>query len=279
MRDATSSFSGDDATAVTEAPRIAPSCTAARPTPPAAPSTISSSPGSHARDRPEHVVGGAVRDAEGGRVPVVDAVRDAARRSRPPTTTSSANAPKSPVPNTRSPTDRVGDAVGDLDDDTGELAAGDERRRHLDLVLVRDEQHVGEVDRGRVRPGPAPAPARATATGGPRPARPRARRTRGRRRRAPQLTDRARPAARFSTNASAPSCASSLPNTTGCNSRIRSHAPRGVRDAQPDELFHRRDRERAVGRDPLRERDGGVQHLVGRDHRVDQPELVRRARR
>ena len=40
-----SSFSSDDATAVTVAPSATPSCTAARPTPPPAPSTTSSSPG------------------------------------------------------------------------------------------------------------------------------------------------------------------------------------------------------------------------------------------
>ena len=42
---AASSFSADEATAVTVAPRAAPSCTAAVPTPPPAPSTTSSSPG------------------------------------------------------------------------------------------------------------------------------------------------------------------------------------------------------------------------------------------
>ena len=42
----------------------------------------------------------------------------------------------------------------------GELAARYERRRHADLVLVRDQQHVGEVDRRRVDPHPTcPAPA------------------------------------------------------------------------------------------------------------------------
>ena len=42
---ATSSFSAVSATAVTVAPSTAPTCTAALPTPPPAPSTMSSSPG------------------------------------------------------------------------------------------------------------------------------------------------------------------------------------------------------------------------------------------
>src|SRR5437588_665763 len=40
------------------------------------------------------------------------------------------------------------------DDDTGELAPGNERRRHFDLVLVRDDQHVGVVDGRRAHPHP-----------------------------------------------------------------------------------------------------------------------------
>ena len=102
--------------------------------------------------RAQHVVGGAVGDAE----------RRGGLRRRPrrgcgvsdvgaPTTASSANAPTSAVPMTRSPTATSVDVVGDLVDDAGELAAGDERRRHLELVLAGDEQHVGEVDRRGAR--------------------------------------------------------------------------------------------------------------------------------
>ena len=186
--------SGDDATAVTEAPRMAPSLHRGEADAAAAPSTISSSPVSHPRERSEHVVGGAMRDAEGG--------QRGDRRRRPgrgatvsaPTTTSSANAPKSPVPKTRSPT--TGSATPSATSVTtpANSLPGNERRRHLDLVLVRDEQHVGVVDRGRVRPGPAPARPEHRRREVLDPHARRARRTPGRRPRAPQLTGCARPA-------------------------------------------------------------------------------------
>jgi len=41
-------------------------------------------------------------------------------------------------------------SFGHFRNEAGELAAGPERGRHLDLVFVRDEQHVGVVDRRRV---------------------------------------------------------------------------------------------------------------------------------
>ena len=84
----------------------------------------------------------------------VDAVGHARRRVAAPTTTSSANAPTIVVPD-----DPVADrdgagsdvrALAHLDDRAGELAARHERGRHADLVLVGDQQHVGEVDRGGV---------------------------------------------------------------------------------------------------------------------------------
>ena len=46
----------------------------------------------------------------------------------------------------------------------GELAAGDERQRRGHLVLVGDQQHVGEVDRGGCDPDPHLAVDRARAT-------------------------------------------------------------------------------------------------------------------
>ena len=73
---ATSSFSGDDATAVTVAPSSTPSWTAARPTPPPAPRTTSSSPSPDAGDRAQHVVRGAMGHAERGGDALVDAGRD-----------------------------------------------------------------------------------------------------------------------------------------------------------------------------------------------------------
>ena len=39
--------------------------------------------------------------------------------------------------------------VAGLDDYPGEFAAGHEWRRHADLVLVGDQQHIGKVHRGR----------------------------------------------------------------------------------------------------------------------------------
>src|SRR4051812_42692824 len=99
---ATSSLSSDEATAVTDAPRRAPSCTAARPTPPPAPSTTSSSPG--CTRATECNTWKAVRwatpkaAAAASSTPsgvLVNAVAD--------TTISSAKAPTSAEPKTRSP--------------------------------------------------------------------------------------------------------------------------------------------------------------------------------
>ena len=72
---ATSSFSSDDATAVTEAPSTAASCTAASPTPPPAPSTMTLVARLHPGHRAQHVVRGAVGDAEAGGGAIVDARR------------------------------------------------------------------------------------------------------------------------------------------------------------------------------------------------------------
>ena len=73
-----SSFSADDATAVTDAPSTTPSCTAARPTPPPAPSTTAPPPA--ARPATERSTWYAVRCAtpNAAAMPVVDAVGDAA---------------------------------------------------------------------------------------------------------------------------------------------------------------------------------------------------------
>ena len=69
---------------------------------------------------------------------VVDAVRDARSATSRPTTASSANAPTSAVPMTRSPTATPVDAVGRPRRPTpANSLPGHERRRHLDLVLVR----------------------------------------------------------------------------------------------------------------------------------------------
>ena len=89
-----------------------PSCTAARPTPPPAPSTTSSSPGcTAATDRSTwYAVRCATPNAAASAV--VDAVGDGRHRRRGRRTTSSANAPTSAVPNTRSPTAGVDHVVG-----------------------------------------------------------------------------------------------------------------------------------------------------------------------
>ena len=100
---ATSSFSRDDATAVTEAPSSAPSCTAARPTPPPAPRTTSSSPGcSRATERSTWY---AVRWAT-PKAAACGSSTPAGMRVTASTeiAASSANAPTNPVPLTRSPT-------------------------------------------------------------------------------------------------------------------------------------------------------------------------------
>ena len=62
--------------------------------------------GLHRGDRSEHVVRGAVRDAECGGVPVVDRRPGLRWSAAAGTTTSSANAPRRHVPKTRSPTGR-----------------------------------------------------------------------------------------------------------------------------------------------------------------------------
>ena len=102
---ATSSFSGDDATAVTVAPSRAPSWTAARPTPPPAPSTTSSSPGcSSATERSTwYAVRCATPKAAAWRTSTPSGKR---RTASAPITTSSAKAPAMVVPTTRSPTAR-----------------------------------------------------------------------------------------------------------------------------------------------------------------------------
>lgn len=102
----------------------------------------------HGRDRAQHVVRGAVRHAERRREPVVNAVGDVAHciggddhllgeRTRDPRSEDMIA------------DNRVGDPGADLFDHARVLAAGDERRRQRDLVLVGDEEDVGEVDGGR----------------------------------------------------------------------------------------------------------------------------------
>ena len=62
------------------------------------------------------------------------------------TTTSSAKAPTKHEPKTRSPTPTPVDALADLGDHAGELAARDEGQWRGHLVRVGDHQQVGEVD-------------------------------------------------------------------------------------------------------------------------------------
>ena len=142
-------------------------------------------------------------------------------------------------------------SVGDLDDLAGELAAGHERRRHRDLVLAGDEQHVGEVHRGGVRRAPAPARAERRRRRRPRPRRRRAAPRTGTPRRARSVGPR-HTGGRFSTNAVAPSLASSLANTVRLQllAAARSTAPRSRR-GEPHQLLRRRHAERAVGGDAL----------------------------
>ena len=130
------------------APRWRPRLTAASPTPPPAPRTTSSSPGcSRATERRTWY---AVRQA----TPKAAAWRSStpggtARTAAAATATSSAKAPTITVPDhpvaDRHPVDPVGHLGRPRP--TNSLP-GHERGRHGDLVLVGDEQDVGEVDGG-----------------------------------------------------------------------------------------------------------------------------------
>ena len=89
---------------VTSAPSATPSCTAAVPTPPAAPLTSRRSPGQQQRLGEERVVRGRVRLHEAARLRPVDARRaPAARAARRPTTSSAWPPPPSRSAITRSP--------------------------------------------------------------------------------------------------------------------------------------------------------------------------------
>ena len=90
-------------------------------------------------------------------VPCATPSADAATKSAPAgmrvradagTVIFSANAPTNAAPNTRSPGARADDVGRDLLDHTRELAPGDERHRHRDLVPVLEQEEVREVDRG-----------------------------------------------------------------------------------------------------------------------------------
>ncbi len=87
--------------------------------------------------------------AEGSGVPGFDAVRDRRQRGGGDAV-SSAKAPTMTVPKTRSPGGDGCDVSGHLEHLAGELAAGNEGRRDRDLVLVGNQQHIGEVDGRRL---------------------------------------------------------------------------------------------------------------------------------
>jgi hypothetical protein len=94
-----------------------------------------------------------VRHAEGGRHGVVHPVWYAAngrsRRHRLLAEGADHGCPEDAIADRE-----MTDVLGHVRDGAGELAAGNERGRHLDLVFVRYEQHVGVVDRRGVHPDP-----------------------------------------------------------------------------------------------------------------------------
>ena len=105
------------------------------------------------RHRAQHVVRRAVGHAEAGRRVVVHPGRDRHQGGRRHDDLLGQGADDGRAEDAVADADDV-DAFADVDHVPGELAAQDEGRRHRHLVRVRDDQHVGEVERADVHCDP-----------------------------------------------------------------------------------------------------------------------------
>ena len=143
-----SSFSALPAAAITLAPSSVASSTAANPTPPRGAEHEHGITGLYLGDAAQRVICGGVRDRERGGVLELDRVGHPGEAGRAHDDALGERTDE------RRAVDAVAglhvrDAVPHVGHDAGELAPGHERQRDRHLVLVGDDQHVGEIH-GRV---------------------------------------------------------------------------------------------------------------------------------
>ena len=151
------SFSSDDAQAMTRAPISLPISMAARPVPPAAPSTASVSPACNLRAVLQRMDGRAVDDRDAGRAIEVEIVRHLHELSA--LTAICSRARHSRDSRARGRRLKVRHAGADAFHHPGEFGGRRKREGRLDLVFAGDDQRVEEIKRrGRLatttrRPG------------------------------------------------------------------------------------------------------------------------------
>ena len=139
--------SGREMPARTRAPIARASCTAAWPTPPAAPSTSTVSPGVQPRPAAQGHPRGVVNDAHRGGAREGQVLRQAVALIGFAASTASPYPPYSAVASTRSPTASDVTPGPTADDDAGRALAGDEGQRRHELIDAADHEHIDIIDR------------------------------------------------------------------------------------------------------------------------------------